>query len=114
MGYMRHHAIIVTSWSDNHIQKARRKALDLHMLITPNIESNINGYQSFFIPPDGSKEGWEESDGGDKKRDQFVEWLNTQRTEDGGTYLKWAEVQYGDEEDNNLICRHSGEGEKHA
>jgi hypothetical protein len=35
---------------------------------TPIMHSPVNGYKTFFIPPDGSKEGWGPSNDGDEER----------------------------------------------
>ena len=61
---------------------------------------------SFFIPPDGSKEGWDDSEEGDKSRDRFVGWLRSVREKYG---LSWVEVQYGDNDYITKILRDSDE-----
>lgn len=121
MGYMRHHMIVVTSCDDLQIQEAHAKAMEIFSWanmglvnqgivgVTPIFTSPVNHYHTFFVPPDGSKEGWSDSEDGDTGRALFVEWLNAQRYEDGSTCLKWAEVQYGDEEQDNRVLRHDGE-----
>lgn len=109
MGYMRHHAIIVTSYSDEYVNKAKEKALSLDLICTEIIHSKVNDYYTFFIAPDGSKEFWDESDLGDKKRDLFVEWLNRNRYEDGSSPLDWVEVQYGDENGVQKVLRSSSD-----
>ena len=109
MGYMRHHAIIVSSWNDKLVKKARRAAKEIFPYVSPVSQEAVNGYRSFFVPPDGSKEGWEESQLGDRQRAMFIEWLDTQRYEDGSTCLNWVEVQYGDDEYQTCIIAHSDE-----
>lgn len=118
MGYMVHHMIVVTSWDQELIQEAYAKAQEIFggkdesgrfLAITPIITSPVNFYYSFFIPTDGSKEGWDDSDAGDNKRQEFVDWLNQQRFEDQSTSLDWALVQYGDDDRDNRILRHDGE-----
>jgi hypothetical protein len=118
MGYMVHHMIVVTTWDEALIQQAHDKACEIfqvpnhfgkHVQVTPIMQSPVNDYYTFFVPPDGSKEGWGDSDHGDSRRDQFVAWLNEQRYDDNSSPLKWAEVQYGDEERDNRVLRHDGE-----
>ena len=109
MGYMRHHAIVVTTYSASHIADAHVKATALGLNPTPIQESAINTYVSFAVLPDGSKEGWDESDTGDTRRDAFIAWMNAQRFSDGSSPLDWAEVQYGDDEGETCITRHSDE-----
>jgi hypothetical protein len=104
MGVIRHHTIIVTSWDDERLgkclseahEKAREIFGDAHV---SSVLYGINGYGSFFIPPDGSKEGWIPSDKGDEHRAQFVSWMKQQRYEDGSSRLQWVEVSFGGDRD---------------
>ncbi len=109
MGYMRHHAIIVTCWESGKIEAAHKRASEIFRGVSPILDSQMNGHRSFFIPPDGSKEGWSESAAGDCLRDAMIEWLNEQAYEDGSTCFDWVEVQYGDDERVTKIIRHSDE-----
>lgn len=93
MGYIRHHAIVVTCFSNVSAERARAKAIELDMKPSEIIET-INSYASFFIPPDGSKEGWESSEDGNAKRAAFKSWLINGSS---NAWPDWAEVQYGDE-----------------
>lgn len=107
MGYMRHHAIVVTSWDSDLIEKAHKAASDSFPWVSPVSEAGVNDYQSFFIPPDGSKEGWDSSDLGDSRRAGYVRWLDSQRYEDGSTALDWVEVQFGDDNYQTAIVNDS-------
>lgn len=114
MGYTRHHAIVVTGLlRDNcgvsfpRIEDAHAEARALFPRVTEIIESDLNGYGSFLIPPDGSKEGWSESDEGDAKRARFTGWLRSKQYEDGSSPFRWVEVQYGDDERETIVTAHS-------
>jgi hypothetical protein len=109
MGYIRHHAILVTSGlSTGQIEAAHAKAVGwFGHTVSAIIESHINGYKSFAVMPDGSKEGWDESDRGDIAREAFVAFLISQRYEDNSSPCDWVEVQYGDDERQTLVVRHS-------
>jgi hypothetical protein len=82
MGYMRHHAIICSGpapikdegapWISSiaeyvtSLQRAHDKATAIFGdTVSPIVISPVNGIGSFFIAPDGSNEGWEDSDAGD-------------------------------------------------
>lgn len=106
MGYMVHYAIIVSTWDDESFNKAIEKAKQTfnHIQIS-SIMSGINNYKTFCVGPDGSKEGWDESIGGDSKRALFISWLNEQKHEDGSSPFDWCEVQYGDDERDNRILQ---------
>lgn len=98
MGYMRHHAIIVTTFAKERAQTAHQKAREIFGSIVSALnESIVNGYWSFCVFPDGSKEGWADSDQGDTDRALFQEWLEEQRYEDKSSPYDWIEVQYGDD-----------------
>ena len=121
MGYMQHHAIIVTSWNEARVAEAHTKAHELFDVpgspgysaatasITPVTEETMNGYVSFMVAPDGSKEGWDHSDAGDAARAAFIEWLRAQCHEDGSSKLDWVEVQFGDDEHETCIVNDSDE-----
>ena len=96
---MRHHAIVVTG-SEDEIQEAHSTACSIFEHVSEISPLSINGHQSFFIPPDGSKEGWDNSEMGDINRSSFVDWL----TKRGGA-VKWVEVQYGDDDkETKIVC----------
>lgn len=108
MGYIRHHGIAVTSWNDELIKKAHEKATQIFKSRTSSIiKSDVNRYQSFFIAPDGSKEGWGESDIGDVQRKTFKDWINEQAYEDGSNSLSFCEFFYGDDNGESLIEAHN-------
>jgi hypothetical protein len=95
MGYMKHNAIIVTSWEEEKFLQAYNKATELFGEMVSNIvNGTINGYKSFFIPPDGSKEGWVESDYYDKLRSDFKNYIDTLAYEDGSNAVYCVEVFY--------------------
>jgi hypothetical protein len=109
MGYMTQHAIIVTSWESELLKEAHRKAVTtFDSPVSMMSPETVNGYRSFFVAPDGSKEGWPESEAGDNQRDSFIEWMEGQRSDDDyRSSLSWVEVQYGDEDYETKIIRDS-------
>lgn len=112
MGYMRHHLIAVTDYgyneSEEALKAAHAKAVELFGgLVSPIIESAINCHHSFTVIPDGSKEGWDDSNKFDAKRDELIELLRQ-------TSLDWVEVQYGDDDMQNIVTRHSDEAHEEA
>lgn len=112
MGYMRHHTIVVSSCNETLITKAHTKLTDLiiaspdeEMWVSPISPPLMNSYRSFFFAPDGSKEGWNTSDVGDKIRSAFISWLKKQCYPDGSTMLDWVEVQFADEDGDERILQ---------
>lgn len=112
MGYMRHHAIVVTSWKHELLEEAHAKAVELGARDPEVVGSRLwqvseitpestNGYRSFFVAPDGSKEGWDTSDQGDTNRTALIEWLG-----DKNGYVDWVDVSYGgDDYDQAIVER---------
>lgn len=100
MGYMRHNAIIVTSWNKELLGAAHAKAVEIFNSVAPITPPAVNGFVTFLVAPDGSKEGWEGSNAGDAARDELINWLNS-------TALDWAEIQFGDDGGSTEIIRHS-------
>lgn len=108
MGYIKHHAIVVTSSIRELIISAHEKAKEIFGDTVSNITPPvIKGYESFFIAPDGNKEGWQQSNVGDEKRKSFIEWVNEQAYEDGGNSLDFCEVFYGEDNGRAEIVSHN-------
>ena len=99
MGYIRHNAIVVTSWDEGAITAAVAEAHLIGLTVIWQSQEGMNGYRSLLICPDGSKEGWNESDEGNKRRRAFRAWLNEQRYADGSSSLEWFEAAYGHDDD---------------
>lgn len=108
MGYYAHHAVIIhvsgSSIDGPHTQSCIRfpdldgfrKALpqEFQQLLIGPIPGAINGDYSVVFLPDGSKEGWETSDEGDRIRHRLVDLFN-QFYEDLSTPFDVAEVRFG-------------------
>lgn len=108
MGYIRHHSIVVTTWDKDKVKIVYDKAKEIFGAnVSEIVNSNINGYQSFFVAPDGSKEGWEESEQGDKNRASFLEFIEQQKYEDDSNSISFAELFYGDDEGESEIVNHN-------
>jgi len=110
MGYIRHDAIIATSWNDKHIAAARAKAEEIGLTCSEIVESPINGYKSFMIAPDGSKEGWGDSDKGIAMRAEWVAWMRSHDPEkEPCMWVDWAHVNFGGDDDElSTLADHSG------
>lgn len=98
MGWIRHHAIVVTTWGDQ--IPALRAAADACFGVGYCVisQAQYNDYATILVPPDGSKENWTASDDGDAARDRFVAWLEAQAYEDGSSPYSWVEVEYAETE----------------
>lgn len=97
MGRMKHNAIVVTSWSEDHARDARILAITYFgRLVSPIIKSEINAYNSFFIAPDGSKEGWEDSDKYNDLRPKFIKEVSD-------LYVDCVDVSFGGDDEKAKI-----------
>lgn len=115
MGYIRHHAVVVTGhqWEhdrtpDSDVRDAHAAAVACGCVVTRLVDGAINSYSSFMVVPDGSKEGWDESDTGDRARGRFIDWLRKANGEDG--WFSWAELVLGDDDCEALVERHAWDG----
>lgn len=94
MGYINHHAIIVTAWGTKYIEPAHKRAKEIFGdSCSEIVPSQINGYVSFFIAPDGSKEGWSDSNSGDIRREEFKDFVRN-----SGGFLDAVLIYYGGDE----------------
>ena len=115
MGYIKHHTIVVTGWKDEHIEQAREKAVEIFEetckdemikppygsnIISPIIGSLSNDQKSFFIAPDGSKEGWQTSNNCNKARTAFLDWFK-----DSDNCCDYIEVVFGGDDERQAIVR---------
>lgn len=112
MGFVRHHAIIVTGFRAKEAEKAYEFAKGLEMSLSEIKTSPVNGYISFCVFTDGSKEGWPDSDKGDEQRKAFIEYLRSEFIEDNSSYLEWVEVWYGGDDSDAGVSANPWEGEE--
>lgn len=106
MGYLRHDAIVVTSWKEAHLRTARLHARELGLEVSEVVEGRMNGQTSFLIAPDGSKEGWKDSDDADAQRDAWKAWA---RSQSGDLWIDWAHVNFGgDDARFSSLADHNG------
>jgi len=111
MGYVKHEAIIVTGWNRAHVRLAQRHAKEefrgAHQ-VSSIVESQVNGYYSFLIGPDGSKMGWSHDEVGDETRAAFKDWVLEQANEINAKpmYLNLVEVRYGGDDKDEEVITH--------
>jgi len=106
MGYIKHNAIICTAWNKESVIEAKDKAKEIFSsnqegsscLVSEIVEYIVNEGYSFFIAPDGSKEGWDDSNNCDTSRKEFTEWLDN-----SDNYCDYIEVRFGGDDDDNKI-----------
>ena len=102
MGYLKHHAIVVSSWRKTEMYAAHEKANDIfgkvssfgypsaEVLVSDMMTGIANEQYTFFIAPDGSKEGWEPSNDCDDAREEFLNWLR-----DSQLFVDYVQISFG-------------------
>ena len=91
MGAIWHNSIVVTSSDVDELIVVWKKAVELFgQLVSPVISSNHNSFTSFFIAPDGSKNGWPESDDMNRRRAALCKFMSS------CTFVRYVDVGYGD------------------
>lgn len=98
MGYIRHHAMIITDCDLEKIRDIHRFATLCSLNPTSIMKSPVNGYRTFFIPPDGSKEGWETSNEADEERKRFKQFIRKRHP-----YCDWTEISYGGDDGHSQV-----------
>lgn len=92
MGIITHDALIVTGFAEA-IADAHEQATALFQafpgLVSPLSSRQMNGYQSFGVFPDGSKEGWDHSEEADRCRDELITHLRK-------LGVDWVHIRYGE------------------
>ena len=112
MSQMLYHSIVVTSRDQILLEKTYERANKLFgILVTPIMLSIVNRCFTYFIAPDGSKEGWDTSYEYDVLRKDFIDYLKSFTYDDGSTSIKYCEFCYGGDSDGfeTRIINHSGE-----
>lgn len=93
MGYINHNALLGISWNDSKRAEAAKwvqaRADARFFAVSPVF---TNGYWTLVCFPDGSKEGWAESDDGDRRRDEAAEFLKSL-----DKYCKVVEISLGED-----------------
>ncbi len=115
MGYIKHHTIIVTHYEYEEIVEVHKKAKEIFeknfenetyekpfgsKLVSEIIKGLANYQNSFFIAPDGSKEGWGISNNGNNARKEFLDWL--QKYDRDCDYI---EITFGGDDKSEKIIR---------
>ncbi len=115
MGYIAHHAIIVTAEVQSirllHAQAVATFA-GTYAKVTAPTAAGMNATSSFLVAPDGDKEGWGYSDRGDAARAAFIAYLEV----DHDYAVDWVEVRFGgdDSDTKTHVVRHNDDDEHFA
>ena len=99
MGTINHNAIIATTWKETEVERIIKwinKLGDYEKGLFLISRKQINDYVTVTMIPDGSKEGWDDSNYGDDLRSQFVNELQKALYKDGSSPWDWIEVSFGE------------------
>lgn len=117
MKNIKHHTIVITSNEKPKLESLRNAIINLYkekmeakkggQLVTPLFESLINNFNTFYVIPDGSKEGYDASDDGDLIRKLIVQLCEKYKEADGSNPIRYAELYYGDDDNKSEILNHN-------
>lgn len=98
MGVINHHSVIVTTWCDDTFSRLQHfvSCLDAEVKNLFAESSNQFGYHTMVMTPDGSNEGWEGSEVGDKVRSDFIGFIESFNYDDGSNPCSYVEVEFGE------------------
>ena len=98
MGAINHNLLAATSCIQEVIQGLEDWISQLspreQRLIT-SVDGLFGWYRTFLVIPDGSKEGWDESDFTDSLRQRFIARLEKDNYEDSSPWA-WVEIGWGE------------------
>lgn len=98
MGVENNNAIIATTRNSEEVARIKEwvegleSMKDLFLFGSPQ----INNKTTVVMVPDGSKEGWTESDAGDNLRSLFIKEIEKANYENGSNPWDFIEVGYGE------------------
>jgi len=114
---IRHHTLIITVNDKKAAERIYQGIADIfkknmeakngYQLISPIVSSLINNYFTFFISPDGSKEGYDLSEDADRIRAMVINLLKFYQTENNNLEIKYVELFYGDDSLPAEIINHN-------
>jgi hypothetical protein len=99
MGVENNECVIATTWDEDAVTKIRAWISNLpsdQKQLFAVVPSIVNGKQTIFLAPDGSKKGWDEAERGEALRDQFIEQLKRFDYNDGSNPFSFVEIGYGE------------------
>lgn len=73
---------------------------DAARLVSDIVHGITNSQASFFIAPDGSKEGWNDSKKSDEARKEFLDWLLQNEN-----FSDYIEVRFGGDDEYDTVIR---------
>ena len=99
MGVINNEAVIATCWNEEYVSKVKEwveTLEDRKKGLFAFIPSLINGNETIFLAPCGSKKGWPEDKELESLRDEFIRLLDSFAYEDGSNSFSYVEVGYGE------------------
>lgn len=107
MKNIKHHTIAITSNDKVQLEALRNRVLSIYkekmeakkgnQIVSPIFESLINSFCTFYIIPDGSKEGYDASEDGDTVRKSIVELINSYNQAGRENIFRFIEISYGED-----------------
>lgn len=98
MGVINHNVVIGTTWSEEEFNYVGEWVGNLKPELSALFVTNKNkfGDITIIMTPDGSKDGWEDSNECDKLREEFINLLDSRACEDDSNAWKYVEVSFGE------------------
>lgn len=98
MGVENNNAVIATTWDRDEVARIKKWVDELTEMKSLFLfgGEEINGKTTVVMVPDGSKEGWPESDAGYALRSMFISEIEKANYDDGSNPWDFVEVVYGE------------------
>jgi len=100
MGVENNNVVIATTWNENEVARIKTWVHEIKDKFWESLfifgPVAINSKTTVVMVPDGSKEGWEESDRGDELRSKFIAEIEKANYGDGSSPWDYVEVGFGE------------------
>ena len=98
MSHVEHQSLCITSWDKDVITDCRERIQSIGLKVSEIIKSDVNGYCTFFVPPSGSKAGWDEAKAHLSLIGHAEKIIKDFECEDGSNCIDYIKTVYGDHE----------------
>lgn len=99
MGVENNECVVATTWNHDAMAKVKEWVSTLNHCersLFAFVPSIVNGKETLFLAPDGSKKGWGTARQGEALRDKLITLLDSFNYEDGSNPFDYVEVGYGE------------------
>lgn len=113
MGHLALTAMTISSFDKYAIEQAHARAESLALNPTALVHTAVNGFWCFFVPPSGSKTGWDRWEAHEASKANLKDFLRQQEKEAQQSltfqgWCEWVEVIFAQDQNEPAIVDFGG------